>query len=138
YRYTRSICSNPYARRAMIEIGSAIDPGRARRGKQNQDALCVQYPRSADAAPLLVIADGMGGYQGGALASQIVVECVCHAYSSTERETAPADVLRQGVEHALRSMKIAAAEDEALEYMGSTLVVAVAGEKHITLLNVGD
>jgi protein phosphatase len=129
----------------MIEIGSAIDPGRVRRGKQNQDALCVQYPRSADSAPLLVIADGMGGYQGGALASQIVVECVCHAYreaeraySSTERQAAPVDVLRQGVEDALRAMKIAAAEDEALAYMGSTLVAAVAGEKHITLLNVGD
>ncbi len=122
----------------MIEIGSAIDPGRARRGKQNQDALCVQYPPSPGAGPLLVIADGMGGYQGGALASQIVVECVCHAYSSTEPDAVPADVLRQGVDNALRSMKIAAAEDEALAYMGSTLVAAIAGEEHITLLNVGD
>jgi serine/threonine protein phosphatase PrpC len=47
----------------MIEIGSALDPGKKRVGKKNQDALCVIRPTLfSRRPPMLVIADGMGGY----------------------------------------------------------------------------
>ncbi len=123
----------------MFEIGSALDPGRRRIGKQNQDSLCVVRPTLFNRRPpLLVIADGMGGYEGGAIASQLVVSSFAEVYQQAGGHAAPLQTLQTGVSAALNAMKQQASADPALGKMGSTVVAAVLKGRSIHLINVGD
>ncbi len=124
----------------MIEIGSALDPGRKRNDGENQDSLNVVQPddlRSGRPA-LLVIADGMGGYDGGAIASRLVVQEMTVAFQSAAWESAPLTALRAGVAASLRSLQKLAKQSSYLSRMGSTVVAAVIEEQKISLLNIGD
>lgn len=123
----------------MIEIGSALDPGRKRIGKKNQDALCVIRPTLFNRRPpLLVIADGMGGYEGGAIASQLVVSSFAAVYEQADGRVSPLQTLQAGVNASLNAMKQQASQDAALAKMGSTVVAAVLKGRSIFLINVGD
>lgn len=125
----------------MIEIGSALDPGRKRQASKNQDALCVVWPRLLGLKmrpPLLVVADGMGGYEGGAVASQTVVNCLSQAHLQAPAREAPLQTLQAGVECALAQLKEIAAGSPSLAKMGSTVVAAVCDTRAVHLLNVGD
>lgn len=125
----------------MIEIGSALDPGRRRKAIQNQDALCVIWPGQRDnkvRPPLLVVADGMGGYEGGAVASQAVVAGLAHEHLNAPDGETPLRTLQNGVAAALRRLKYLAAERPNLARMGSTVVAAVCETAAVHLLNVGD
>jgi PPM family protein phosphatase len=123
----------------MIEIGSAIDPGRKRIASKNQDSLCVIRPTLFNRRPpLLVVADGMGGYEGGAVASQLVVSSFADVYQRSGPTIPPLQVLQAGVAAALAAMKQQAERDQALSRMGSTVVATVIKERSIHLVNVGD
>ncbi len=127
----------------MIEIGSALDPGRRRIGKQNQDSLCVIKPSLFyNRPPLLVIADGMGGYEGGAIASQLVVSSFQNAYERDYKHAgsggSPIEMLQSGIEASLSALRQQAAQDDDLSKMGSTVVAAVLKDNNIYLINVGD
>lgn len=124
----------------MIEIGSALDPGRARKADKNQDALCVIQPDTPPAGPqppLVVIADGMGGYEGGAVASQAVIAVFSRVYLQSAG-SAPEAVLKTCVAAAQAELKDQAGRDPALARMGSTVVAAIVTKTAIALANVGD
>ncbi len=57
------------------QIGKASNAGRARAGDPNQDSMAVIHPGFPNRLPpLLVVADGMGGYRGGETASKLLIE----------------------------------------------------------------
>jgi protein phosphatase len=123
----------------MIEIGSALDPGRKRIASPNQD--CIGVVRTGLfnwRSPLLVLADGMGGYEGGLEASQTVVNQFIQVYQRSKIDANPLQVLQDGVSAALSAMRQQAAEQPDLSYMGSTVVAAMLKGRNIHLLNVGD
>ncbi len=123
----------------MIEIGSALDPGRKRIANKNQDSLCVVRPTLFNRRPpLLVIADGMGGYEGGAIASRLVVDSFAGVYKHASEEISPLQVMQAGVATALNALKLHAAQNPSLQKMGSTVVAAVIKGSSIYLINVGD
>jgi PPM family protein phosphatase len=123
----------------MIEIGSALDPGRKRIANKNQDSLCIIRPGLfTRRPPLLVIADGMGGYEGGALASQLVVSSFASVYQRTSEVVSPLQTLQSGVSAALSALKQQAAHNPALAKMGSTVVAVVIKGASLYLINVGD
>lgn len=125
----------------MIEIGSALDPGRKRIASKNQDSLCVLRPRLLNlnwGPSLLVVADGMGGYEGGAVASQAVVGSFSQAYRQAKAGAAPLQTLQAGISIALQELKNLATENTVLERMGSTVVAAILKGRSIYLVNVGD
>jgi PPM family protein phosphatase len=123
----------------MIEIGSALDPGRKRIATPNQDALCVIRPGLLNwHPPLLVLADGMGGYEGGSEASQLVIRSFTETYQRSKIETDPLHILEEGVSAALRALNHQASQQPNLSRMGSTVVAAVLKGHSIFLLNVGD
>ncbi len=121
----------------MIEIGSALDPGRKRIAGENQDNLCVAW-RAADPAfgPLLVIADGMGGYEGGAVASKMVTHSFHNVYQSAD--LSPLKTLQSGVQELQAALKQHAAHIPGLARMGSTVIATIIQDSKIYLLNVGD
>ena len=123
----------------MIEIGSALDPGRRRIAKKNQDTICVVRPGPQDwLPPLLLVADGMGGYEGGAVASQLVAASFTEVYQRARRNSSIRETLRAGVYGSLQAMRDRAAQDAALAKMGSTVVAAILRDQSISLVNVGD
>ena len=122
-----------------LEIGAVTDPGRKRQDEPNQDSILV-IPPDADNGrpPLLIIADGMGGYQGGAVASQIVVETTARHYRESNQHHNVGTVLAEGIHLSREALSARAAQDAGLEHMGSTVVMVVPMEERVFCANVGD
>src|SRR5215467_8401979 len=74
--------------RPGVEVGSLSDPGCER--PDNEDSFCYAEPDSDDLfatkGRLAIVADGMGGYEGGELASAIAVDVMRSRYLSAEIE----------------------------------------------------
>lgn len=88
---------------------------------------------------LIAVADGMGGYQRGEVASQIAVETLREVYyESPLGENETPDRLKR----AFRSANERIFEDGSAEgqqnMMGTTLVAAVIKDNDLTIANVGD
>lgn len=104
-------------------IGSACDVGKKR--KSNQDALDVLLPEAGiDVPPLLVVADGMGGHNGGETASRLVVEAFREVYVQLQPPLDAARALKMCVQRSHEALRAQAAEDSSLKGMGSTVVAA--------------
>jgi len=92
------------------------DIGRLR--SENQDA-CCEF-RDASGAQLLVVADGMGGHQGGATASRLAIETVGEIFRGAPRGGAA--MLRQSLETANARVYETAGRQVDLLGMGTTCV----------------
>lgn len=113
-----------------LRAGSATDVGRIR--NNNQDSF-----RLIDAASTYVVADGMGGHQGGEVASALAVEEVEANLAEPTLEN-----LKEAVRRANRRIFTTAGGDVDLHGMGTTtcavrLVPSDEGDE-IAWVNVGD
>ena len=85
---------------------------------------------------LLLVADGMGGHVGGAIASDLLCKTFVEAYS---RSSGPiVERLRQCLDEANAAIRAAVVEDFELAGMGSTLVAAVVSSEGLHWISVGD
>jgi PPM family protein phosphatase len=119
------------------------DTGRVR--EHNEDTIALD----ADIG-LLVLADGMGGYNAGEVASGIAVKTIMNLVrESVEREDlAAADpatglsrrsiVLRDAIQRANKIIFQTAKTQPQCEGMGTTVVGALFHDNRITLAHVGD
>jgi len=121
------------------------DVGRKR--EHNEDALLVD----ADLR-LYIVADGMGGHQGGGTASRLAVETIREDVERA-RESDPAAlagtterldenplraILRAAVERACRSIFSAAQGDPNLQGMGTTVTALLLNGRSAFVAHVGD
>lgn len=105
-------------------------------GAQHQGARPYQedrwaLTRLADGTMCAVLADGMGGHVGGAVASKLAVDA---AIGIMTRGGGPADALNA----ANRAIGDKVASDPKLESMGATLVVALVTGDELHWISVGD
>lgn len=122
-----------------LDIGAVTDPGRKRRDEPNQDFIrVIPSNPGLNRPPLLIIADGMGGYKGGALASQAVVEAVEKHYKATSVDIDIPSSLNEAIHRAHAAIKARAGQDPELVKMGSTVVMVVPGADKVFCANVGD
>ncbi len=122
-----------------FEFGVFTDPGRKRRDEPNQDSvLVVPSNPITHRAPLLIIADGMGGYKGGAIASQVVIETISKYYEEASEDPDIPTRLTQGILLAHEAIRLRADQDITLGSMGSTVVIAVPTAEKVFCANVGD
>jgi PPM family protein phosphatase len=91
---------------------------------------------SFDRAGFAVLADGMGGHTGGALASQTVCENFLKFVAAAKGDTSERLIAGLGAANAAIATKIA--ENPLLAGMGSTLVGAAFGPDGIEWVSVGD
>jgi len=114
----------------MIEFrwGTATDVGRVR--SVNQDQLLTM-------APVFVVADGMGGHNGGEVAAAIAVDEMAKADGVSSL-----DDLIEAVQHANREIVDRSKLEPELRGMGTTLValvgMTVGDEPRLGVANVGD
>jgi protein phosphatase len=111
----------------IAEQAVRTDTGRQRNA--NEDSLYV-------AAPLFVVADGMGGAQAGEVASKAAAE----SFAGDLPATAPEQVLEETIEGANRTIHELARKDPGLAGMGTTTTAAIVdleGEA-VAIGHVGD
>ena len=120
-----------------MQVWGVTDIGLVR--KENQDAYLV---RESGGHTICVVCDGMGGAAGGRLASQIATETFV---DELERLLAPGmepeqllSVSARAVFAANQAVREAAAESEAYQNMGTTLVAAVSYAGGTVVTNGGD
>lgn len=99
--------------RVVLKTGAATDVGRLR--TVNQDSYVLLPDRG-----LYAVADGMGGHQGGEVASQLAVETLQVAYQDLT-----SDSLTEAIAVANHRIRLEGEGDPSLRGMGTT-VVAVA------------
>ena len=97
--------------------------------QRNEDRFYAQ-------GPLLIVADGMGGYTGGEYASTMVVDTIVEVVNkATEIST---DVLENAILKANRMVYEKSQSYKELEGMGTTAVVAYIQEDTLYWAHVGD
>jgi PPM family protein phosphatase len=122
----------------MIELFAAVDPGRAR--SNNEDSVATD-----DGVALAVLADGMGGYNAGEVASNMATSFIRTELGRWLREASKqasdAEVRRAMdicVDNANRAIFNASNSNPQYAGMGTTLVVAVFRDDRLLLGHVGD
>lgn len=87
---------------------------------------------------IVVICDGMGGCNGGAVASKLAVTTIIDDVACASEDSSPSDVLRNAIVHANEVIFSKAAEDSSLRGMGTTVVAVLISEKCVLASYVGD
>lgn len=122
-----------------LDIAALSVAGRKRAKESNQDSLRVLPADPRRGLPvLLILADGMGGYAGGAVASQLLVETVELHYKEAEIPLDLPALLNDCLQAALQAMKQHSEDHPEHASMGSTVVIAAVENEKVTLVNVGD
>lgn len=127
-----------------IQLAMRTDTGRVR--AQNEDAVAASVEHG-----YAVLADGMGGYRAGEVASLMAVATLEAALQEgmdllrTEMSESPSECSSQVSELIVAAIRNAnngimklSREDPECEGMGTTLVVAAARNDGITIAHVGD
>ena len=112
---------------------------RASRGARSyqEDTAEVRAGEAGNAVALAaVLADGMGGHAGGALASGLACKFFLHGFTSSSGDI-PAR-LQEALELANDAIAKEVAENPALSGMGCTLVGAAFGTSGLEWVSVGD
>ncbi len=109
--------------------------------KRNNNQDCFDITELSSGAMLLTVCDGMGGANGGNIASGIAckVFCDCIKEGFSDDKGADADLIRSAVAKANTAVYETASSDPALKGMGTTLVSAlIRDDGSVTVVNVGD
>jgi protein phosphatase len=129
-------CKNP---KPGLEAASLTDVGLQR--ANNEDSCLYWEPDSDDEfrrkGRLAVIADGMGGYDGGQEASRLAVESVRHIYDHEFRDS-PQQSLVSGFESAHATIQRYAVEHPQFQGMGTTCTALAIVERQLCFAHVGD
>jgi serine/threonine protein phosphatase PrpC len=126
-----------------LEIFSQTDPGMVR--AHNEDSVACE-----PACGLVVLADGMGGYNAGEVASGIAVSVVVTEVSHRLLNSSPVDrvensgeelgvaLLRENIQKANASIFHAAQSQPQYAGMGTTIVSALFYDNRVAVGHVGD
>jgi len=125
--------------RPGIELANLSDVGCER--TQNEDNLCYAEPESAEAfqkrGRLIAVADGMGGHQGGQVASRLAVDTVWEVFlNGPDHE--PVDTLVEAYQSAHARIQDFAQEHPELIGMGTTCTAAIVRDDRLFYGHVGD
>ena len=123
----------------MIIAYAKSDVGKAR--EMNQDAYYISD--SSSDVKLYLLADGMGGYKGGEIASQLAIKCTRNYIENNLKDT-PKDresllqLIASSMEYANMVIYEKSKENKELEGMGTTLEVCLIYNSKAYIGHVGD
>jgi|BioPla2DNA2_1021312.scaffolds.fasta_scaffold09849_3 serine/threonine protein phosphatase PrpC len=105
----------------------------------NED--CAKITLNAAGDVLLVVADGIGGYKRGEIASKIAVDTLCDTFSKIEKFrsiNSAKSFLTKQIRHANKIIFGESLQTEGEEKMGTTLVAALIRCNKMVICNIGD
>ena len=122
-----------------MKIFAKSDIGKAR--EMNQDSFYVSDVN--DGIKLFILADGMGGYKGGEIASRLAVDCtrkyICNNFPEIVKEKEEImKLIRSSIEYANLRVFEKSQEDIELKDMGTTLDVCIIYNNKVFIGHVGD
>jgi serine/threonine protein phosphatase PrpC len=122
-----------------VEVAGLSDVGRQR--ENNEDAYLYWEPATdkefQSKGLLAVIADGMGGHEGGQEASRLAVETVREVYDRVVQKD-PHAALREAFATAHERIQSYAAQHPTLHGMGTTCTALVIRGRQLYFAHVGD
>ncbi len=105
--------------------------------KENQDAYAVR--RVSDDIVFAVVCDGMGGANGGSIASHMACDSLMEVLEKNFRSRGDIrGIIRKAVNHANSIVFDASLNDPTLSGMGTTMVLAIVNGDDLYIANVGD
>ena len=115
------------------------DIGRVR--EMNQDNYYISDPN--DDIKLYIVADGMGGYKGGEIASSLAIESVKNYiknnFEATNKEKEKIlDLIKDAIEYANMVVYERSQEVEDLKGMGTTIDVVIIQSGRLYIGHIGD
>ena len=119
----------------MLKTYSLTDIGKKR--TMNQDFIYTSEVSIGNLPNLFVVADGMGGYNGGEFASSFTVE-IAKAVAVYSHDTNPRKIFSEAISLANTEIRRKASESTELESMGTTVVMAAIDGDVLQVANVGD
>ncbi len=123
----------------MIIAYAKSDTGKVR--EMNQDAYYLSD--SSSEVKLFILADGMGGYKGGEIASNLAIKCTRNYIENNFKDT-PKDrenliqLVASSMEYANMIVYEKSKEDKEFEGMGTTLEVCLIYNNKIYIGHIGD
>lgn len=114
-----------------LKVGASTDVGLVR--EHNEDSYLA-------GANVYAVADGLGGHQGGEVASRIAVEILEHGMGTVDGgdDTGVPERLLSSILAANEDIFRKAEADPKLQGMGTTITAMVAGRGRVFLAHVGD
>jgi protein phosphatase len=124
--------------RQDVELANASDVGSVREANEDYFLYCEPGDEEfAGRGRLILVADGMGGHQGGATASRLAAEVVRSVFLESESSD-PRQVLIEGFQLAQARILAEAEDDPQLRGMGSTCSAAIVREGKLYIGHIGD
>ena len=122
-----------------MKVFAKSDIGRAR--EMNQDAYYASQP--SDTVGLYIVADGMGGYNGGEIASSLAVtatkDFIENNFAETEHTKEKLqELVKNAIEYANMLVYEKSKEIPQLQGMGTTIEVALVHNNRVYIGHVGD
>ena len=119
---------------AAFDISVLSDVGTNRPDNEDSCGLLVEGPDQL----IFAVADGMGGYEGGEVASSMAVEITLRAWQESPRDWGPAKRLSRAVQHANIEIHNRALAVPELRMMGTTLTAVAVDHGSLAAAHVGD
>lgn len=119
----------------MLKTFSITDIGKKR--TSNQDYVYTAETPVGNLPNIFIVADGMGGYNGGGIASEYAAQTIIDVIGKSS-ETATRKIFEEAINAANKEVYKKASEDTELNGMGTTLVLASIAGECLTVANVGD
>jgi len=122
---------------SRLIVGAATDPGPVR--EANEDTVYHDVVANPIAGDLLVlaVADGMGGYQRGEVASSMAVDALRDRFTTADTSDVVV-LLKQAFRQANESIFNGGSAAGEHNMMGTTLVAGVVKDMDLAIGNIGD
>jgi protein phosphatase len=126
-----------------IAVSARSDQGQVRSNNEDSYAFFLPPTLPAGLNAVLVVADGMGGYRGGEVASAMVVDAFADSLRGDSMRAGPGEetwelVLERIIQAASAAILAKAASTTGLQGMGTTVVAAVLAGRRLHIAHVGD
>jgi serine/threonine protein phosphatase PrpC len=132
----------PTRSESLFLVSTMAQTDKGLRRKHNEDSVLV-----LESSSVFVVADGMGGYRGGELASQLAVTTIADAFQRREFEGSPHDSVPGQASELARALQMAnaailetAKKQPEFEGMGTTICAArfSTNKRRVYVAHVGD
>lgn len=122
----------------VLKLYSMTDVGRKR--EINEDYVYASKEPVGRLENLFIVADGMGGHKAGDYASEHTVKRIVEVIGDEQADSTSEieKILQRAIDEANSYIYLRSKQEEALNGMGTTLVVATCNQNTLTVANVGD